>query len=117
MRRKTEGPSAPKVIETFRIQTKFAPEVLVPSNAIDNTYWGRPYRSFVEMRFETLDGVIVRPEFTATWNLKEDSREDFMDEFCMSKWSIPFCNLSSVWTSRLGKLDNYWHYIKLTRIG
>lgn len=113
-RRKPEWKASPPVIETYRIQAKYAPDVFFPSNAVDERFWKRDWNVNADIRFETLDGKICIPKFISTTNNRDGWADERFDDFCKRKFDIPFCNLRSMWISRLGKIDYYWHWVQLT---
>lgn len=100
--------------ETYRINAKFADEVFCPSNAIDAPFWSREYE--VDPLFRTSDGVLCKPTFLGTTNNESGEYDERFDGMCKRKFGMSFSAVRSIWFSRLGKLDYYWHLIKLEKI-
>ncbi len=111
VKEKAPAPVVQKVY--YRIQAKYAPDVFFPSNAVDESFWKRPGWSMEGIRFETLDGKKCIPVFQSTTNNRDGSYTERFDDFCQRKFGIPFVNLQSMWNSRLGYCDYYWHWVKL----
>lgn len=111
---KAPKPAPVKVIETYRIQAKFAPDVFFPSNAVEERFWKRTYSDNTEVRFVTMDGKTCIPKFISTTNNKDGWADERFDDFCQRMFNISFRQMRSLWFGRLGKLDYYWHWVKLT---
>lgn len=99
----------------YRIQAKFAEDILCPSNAIEDSFWQRPLGSMTNVRFSTLDDVNCKVQFRSTTNNRDGWADGRFDDFCQQKFGITFAQLKQMWQSRLGDLDYYWHWIKLER--
>lgn len=113
---KAPKPAPVKVVETYRIQAKFAPDVFFPSNAVEERFWKRDWNINADIRFETLDGKICIPKFISTTNNRSGEFDGRFDDFCMRKFDVPFCNIRSMWISRLGTIDYYWHWVQLQEV-
>ena len=98
--------------ELYRIKAKFAPDVFLPSNAIDNSFWKRTSNN-KNYRFITTDGHTCRVEFICTSNNSDGEYDDYFDDFCQRKFGIPYIAIRSMWIGRLDRVDSYWHWIKL----
>lgn len=88
------------------LQCKFKEFILLPANAIDTK----------ENEFRTTDGVDVSVKFISTWNNKDGQYDEQLDELCIREYGTPFVTIRSIWIGRLGRADEYWHLIKLTRV-
>ena len=99
----------------YRIACKYAPEVLVPHEAIERRFY-ETAMPWTDDLFITVDGKVCRPEFVTTWSEIDNGK---MDDFCEGKWGIKFSVVRSLWFDRL-KLRyglNTWHYIRLHELG
>ena len=99
----------------FRIDSKFTEFVFCPMNAVDSGFYSRTdFRQPVH--FVTKDGVECVPEFVSGWNNEDGRYDGRFDELCQEHYGFPFRSIRSIWVSRLGRVENYWHLIKLTKI-
>lgn len=98
----------------YRISCKFADEVLVPANAIDGKFYLGPHVEALELL--TIDGVPAWAEFIRTLNNKDGIFDAELDDYCQEKFGTPFDYFRKIWYSRLGRVDDYWHFIKLKKI-
>lgn len=110
--KKKEEP-APRIVETYKVSAKFADDIFCPSNAIEARFWNRHPSPIVDIQFTTTDGRLCVPEFQATWNNSDGRYDEEFDNFCQRKFGLSYKALRSVWIGRLGRCDNYWHWIKL----
>lgn len=101
--------------DRYRIECVYAPEVLVPSEAIERSFYEKAL-PWTEDLFITMDGKICRPEFLISWG---EIDEAIMDGFCEDRWGMSFRLVRSLWIDRL-KLRfglKSWHYIRLHEQG
>lgn len=99
----------------YRIECKYAPEVFVPSEAIDSRFYEEA-KPWTDDEFVTMDGKVCRPEFLSSWLEADEAK---MDGFCMDRWGMKFSMVRSLWFDRL-KLRyglRTWHYIRLHELG
>jgi len=97
-----------------KLSCRFAPEVLVPSNAIDGSFFlGAPADRYI---FTTMDGHKCLGTFLASWKNSEDGHNDELQDFCMERFKCGFGTIRAIMASRLGKVEDYWHLIKLEEI-
>lgn len=68
-----------------------------------------------ENQFKTSDGINVSVKFISTWNNKDGQYDEQLDGICNREYGAPFATIRSIWIGRLGKVDEYWHLIKLTK--
>lgn len=101
-------------VQTYHIGAKYSAEVLFPSNAVDAAFWA--HEEGVIPRFLTSDGVLCEPKFIRTINNGGGRYDGELEDLCRLHFGVSFVYLRSVWVSRLGALDNYWHLITLTKI-
>lgn len=101
----------PKVTMQYRIQAKPAEYILCPANAIEHVFYNRGQNIIPEL--VTADGSVHKCTFIGTWNNSGGIYEDELDGVCQRKYGVPFVSIRSVWIGRLGKIDDYWHLIKL----
>ena len=100
-----------RIVARYYINAKSAEYVFCPANAIEYEFYHRdPY---VIPELVTTDGVAHKAEFIGTWNNVGDVYEDEFENICKMYYGAPFMSIKSVWIGRLGKLDDYWHLIKL----
>lgn len=88
----------------MKIRAKFAEKLLVPANGIE----------FGEV--ETSDGIKCRTEFQATWNNADGMFDDELENICQREYGCSFQAIKSIWISRLTKVSDYWHLVKLIKI-
>lgn len=114
--RKSSVKQAPAVVPPtyYRIQAKFAPDIFFPSNALEERFWERS--GYENVRFTTLDDKNCIPQFISTTNNRDGEYDSNFDDFCQRMFGLPFVNIKSMWISRLGKVDYYWHWVKLIKI-
>lgn len=99
---------------TYNIYCLFREWVLVPDNAIENAFYKRhPNDAYL---FKTADGVVVRPEFVATYNHAGGMNESSLDRTAKGIWNMSLEQVKSVWLSRLTQLGDYWHLIRLEKV-
>jgi len=104
----------PKVVKQYRIDAKSADYVFCPANAIEDEFYHR--NSNVIPELVTRDGVVHSCTFISTWNNSGGVYEDEFDNVCQRYFGISFMSIQSVWIGRLGKVDSFWHLIKLEKI-
>ena len=80
----------------------------MPDNAVN--------RAYRDDEFETLDGVKCRMEFQMTCNNKNGMFDDSLDMDCLRYYGCHFQTIKSIWIGRLGRLDDYWHLVKLIKL-
>lgn len=99
----------------YRIECNYAPEVLVPFEAIERRFYEEA-KPWTDDEFITMDGKVCRPEFCITWS---EWRDEKMNCFCIDNWGMEARLVRSLWYDRL-KLRNglqAWHFIKLHELG
>lgn len=101
-------------IETYSYNGKFNEYVLCPANAIEESFYRKP--NDVIVRFLTSDGFIVKPDFIATWNNKDNYFEDELEKECQNRYGMSYEEVRRLWNSRLHYVDDYWHLIKLIKL-
>ena len=101
----------PKVTIQYRILARSADYVFCPANAIEDEFYHRGQNVIPEL--VSTDGVIHKPTFIGTWNNTGGVYEDEFEDICQRRYQMPFVSIRSMWIGRLGRLDNYWHLIKL----
>lgn len=97
---------------SFRIEAKYAPEVLMPKNAIERRFFEDPTAQN-EYDFVTSDGKVCKARFMSAWDNGGGRYDERLDFICMKKWKTPFEALKSLWISRLGVVDDCWYLIAL----
>ena len=110
---KQNDTSMQRIVETYDLGAKFAEWVFCPADAIDGRFYHRAPNT--DIRFRTTDGVIANPCFEGTWNNTDGMYDEEFERICQDKYGRPFMNIRSIWVSRLGKVDDYWHLIRLER--
>lgn len=98
----------------YRINCKFADEVLVPANAIAGEFYLRPPAEVPELL--TADGAPTMAEFIRTLNNKDGMFDAELEQYCQDRFGMTFDYFRKIWYSRLGRVDDYWHFIKLKKI-
>lgn len=99
----------------YRIECNYASEVLIPSEAIERSFYENA-RPWTEDEFVTRDGKVCRPEFLISWG---EIDTEVMDDFCMERWQMKFGVVRSLWFDRLKVRYGLktWHYIRLHELG
>lgn len=87
-----------------KIKSKFVDFLLIPFNGI------------LPGDVETTDGVKCHVEYQTTWNNKDGLYDEDLDDVCQRRIGCPFSTVRSIWFSRLGKVDDYWHLIKMIKV-
>ena len=95
----------------YRIECNFAEKVLVPSEAIERSFYEKAM-PWTDDAFVTLDGKVCRPEFLISWGEVDNG---IMDDFCLERWNMRFSMVRSLWFDRLKLRSGLrsWHYIRL----
>ena len=99
----------------YRIESKFSDVVLLPSNAIEYSFYASGNGD--SATFITLDDVICSARWISTWRNTDGQYDELLDSICQDRWKVPFVTIRSLWLSRLGRVDEFWHLIKLSRLG
>ena len=89
----------------MKIQCKFAEYMLAPANALRQAD-----------SYETMDGIVCRLEYVATWNNSDGSYDGELEDVCQHRFGCPFSTIRSIWISRLGRVDVYWHLVKMIKV-
>lgn len=99
----------------YRIECNYAPEVLVPSEAIERAFYENA-RPWTQDEFITMDEKVCRPEFLQSWGEVDEKK---MDDFCEERWNMKFGMVRSLWFDRLKVRYGLraWHYIRLHELG
>ena len=88
-----------------KIQSKYNEFVLMPSNAIaPNSF-----------ECETMDGIICRIEYQTTWNNSDGEYDAELEEECQKRYGCSFAAIRSIWMGRIGKIDGFWHLVKMIK--
>ena len=85
-----------------------------PANAIEEAFYKRPFQE--DFLLVTREGKMARATFCHTWNNAGGRYDKLFDELCLADYGMPFKSLCAIWFSRLGRLDDYWHLIKLEEV-
>lgn len=101
----------PKVVVQYRIDAKSAAYILCPANALGYDFYHKSPDVCPEL--VTNDGIAHKCEFISTWNDVGGVYEDEFESVCQRIYGIPFASIRSMWIGRLGRLDDFWHLIKL----
>lgn len=80
----------------------------MPANAVGRAY---PTDEFV-----TLDNVRCHLEFHSTCNNQDGMFDDRLDQECLRLYGCHFDTIKSIWISRLGRLDDYWHTVRMVKM-
>lgn len=91
-----------------KIDCKFADVLIVPHNAVNP--------SAIDCLYETRDGVVCRLAFESGVNNEGGQFDDFMERKCKELYGCGFSSIKSLWLGRLGRLDDYWHLVKMIKI-
>ena len=100
-------------IMRFAISSKFTEWVFCPANAIERGFYNRDASAVYG--FRTIDGANALPQFVGTWNNTGGEFDEEFERICQDRYGLPFVNIRSIWISRLGYVENFWHLIKLER--
>lgn len=87
----------------MRINCKFAEYVLAPANAIPPG------------DVETKDGIACKVKFLTTWNNTDKRYDEELEKVCQERYGCSFSTIRSVWISRLGRVNDIWHLIRLSK--
>ena len=104
----------PPVARQYRIQAKSSEFVFCPANAIEHEFYLRNQNIIPEL--VSSDGIVHRCTFVGTWNNAGGIYEDEFENICQSRYGMPFVSIRSMWIGRIGRIDDYWHLIKLEKI-
>lgn len=100
------------VMKKYRISARFVGEALIPALALDCDFKG----DNKDASFVTSDGVTVKLVFLSTMNNAQDFCEELLEHYCRTKYGMSFRRIEDMWSDRLGRLDDWWHVIKMERI-
>lgn len=90
-----------------RIDCKYSEIIIAPGNA-----FGKPMSD----EYITADGKEVAVRWISCWNNENGQYDDVLNDECMRLWKMPFASLKSLWISRLGSCDGFWHKVELKLI-
>lgn len=90
-----------------RILCKFSEYLIAPQNALSKGVIGE---------YETLDNVHCRAFLHTVWNNESGEFDDELEDICQAYYGCSFSLIKSIWISRLGKISNFWHLVKLEKI-
>lgn len=96
----------------YRISARFVEEALIPAEALDCDFKGDNKDAI----FITNDGITVRLVFLSTMNNAKDFCEDRLEYYCRGKYGMSFRQFENRWADRLGRLEDWWHIIKMERV-
>lgn len=111
MKKKSE---IPRTVVTYRIQAKASEYILCPANAIEHDFYVRNQNILPQLG--TTDGSVHEARFESTWNNANGAYDEELDRLCQRMFRVPFVSVRSMWIGRLGRIDDYWHLIKLEKI-
>lgn len=86
------------------INCKYTEYLIVPANAISSD------------EVVTADGINCRLVYQSTWNNEKGQYDWALDDACHRYYQCPFSTIREIWFSRLGKLDTYWHLVKMVKL-
>ena len=66
--------------------------------------------------YETTDGITCRLKYISTWNNSDGSYDGELEDVCQHRFGCPFSTIRSIWISRLGRVDVYWHLVKMIKL-
>lgn len=95
----------------YRIKAKSADFIFCPANAIEDGFYNR--NSYVLPELVTNDGHVHKCQFIGTWNNRGGVYDEEFENICQDKYGMPFLSVRSMWIGRLGRVDDFWHLIKL----
>ena len=95
----------------YKIQAKSAEYILCPANAIEDDFYKRKDHS--PFLLQTVDGVKHSVVFLCTWFNRGTMYDDELEATCQRYYGMTFEGIRSMWIGRLGRVDDYWHLIKL----
>lgn len=91
-----------------KIPSKFCEHLLAPVNAFPP--------GPITGEFETTDGIKCLIVMEAGYNNSDGRFDEEFDRICQEYFGCPFSTIRSIWFSRLGSCDKYWHLIKMVKI-
>lgn len=94
----------------YNILAKYSEHILCPSNAIDRAFYTSNKGTLLSM-----DGIRARATFLSTYNNADGRYDNDLEEICQREFGKTFAEVRNLWIFRLGRLDDYWHFIKLDR--
>ena len=95
----------------YKIQAKSAEYILCPANAIEDAFYKRnPDNPYC---LETVDGAENIATFICSWCNRDCVYDDELEAVCQKYYGMTFEAIRSMWIGRLGRVDDYWHLIKL----
>lgn len=92
---------------SHKIKCKYAEYMMAPFNA---------FPAGMGAQYETTDGVLCDLEMCSSWNNDRGDYDDEFDYVCQKNFGCSFSAIRSIWISRLGKVDDYWHLVKLVKV-
>lgn len=89
-----------------KIQCKYSDFILGPQNAFAPGIIGE---------YETVDNVRCRSFLHTVWNNEDGRFNEELDDICQAYYGCSFSFIRSIWFSRLGKVSDFWHLVKLEK--
>lgn len=98
-------------VRRYKIRAKSAEYILCPANAIEGDFYKRnPDDPFL---LQTVDGAEHNATFICSWCNRDCAYDEELEAVCQKYYGMTFESIRSMWIGRLGRVDDYWHLIKL----
>lgn len=98
-------------VRKYKIQAKSAEYILCPANAIEDAFYKRKADS--PFLLKTADGAKHSVVFLCTWFNHGSVYDEELEAACQRYYGMTFEGIRSIWIGRLGRVDDFWHLIKL----
>ena len=92
-----------------QIPLKYRKETLIPDEIVKGV---KPR----DKQYTLITGETVTIEYRRTCDNRGGAYTADLEKTCQEYFGLPFSYVRSCWIFRLGKVSDYWHWVRLTKI-
>lgn len=92
-----------------QIPLKYRKETLIPDEIVKGV---KPR----DKQYTLITGETVTIEYRRTCDNRGGAYTADLEKTCQEYFGLPFSYVSSCWIFRLGKVSDYWHWVRLTKV-
>ena len=92
-----------------QIPLKYRKETLIPDEIVKGV---KPR----DKQYTLITGETVTIEYRRTCDNRGGAYTADLEKTCQEYFGLPFSYVRSCWISRLGKVSDYWHWVRLTKV-
>lgn len=91
-----------------QLPLKYKRETIIPNDIIKGDKKS-------DEKYTLITGEIVYIEYLSGFNNKEGEFNEILEMKCQETFGLSFSRVRSIWISRLGKVSDIWHCVKLVK--